>query len=603
MPRLHLAAILVLLILGVSFLTGFNQAQPFWPQWGRDAQHTGSVSVAGQPLDRKLTNIIYDPFTTQEKAENEPLYGEPVLTAHFQATLVDGDSFYMLQKSGTYTSCKPHGRWVEGAACGPNTWNTMTWNVVRYNWTKTGAVPAWTYPSGWVPEPNATNDIQGFGGLSGWEPVFHPVLANGYLYVPGPAGTVWKVNESTGQTVSYINPFTGMGINPQSTFVASPLTADANGNIYYNAVELNMNGNPWNQNDVAGSWLVKIAANDASATVTYQVLVPNAPPGTSTNCEGTFLNLDDGGASLPWPPSSNAIPPTELCGSQRAPLNLAPAVAPDGTIYTVSIAHHDNQVAYLIAVNPDLTPKWASSLQYRLTDGCGVILPIAPQGVDNEPNSCRYGTTVGVDPTTNANGSGSPSDLASSTPTILPDGSVLFGALDNYDYSRGHLFHFDAQGNFINSYSFGWDNTPGVYQHDGTWSIVVKDNHYGGDAYCYFNNPVCSPVAPGPYYVSQLDANLNVEWSFQNTTIDGQHPDGYEWCVNAPVIDANGVVYATSEDGHVYSIPQGHSGVFTQWKQRIFLLEALGAAYTPMSMGEHGEEYSQNNGHLFAIGK
>jgi hypothetical protein len=603
MSRLHLAAILVLVTVGVLLLTGFDQSRPYWPQWGRTPQHTGRVTIPGEPLNQKLADIVYDPFTTQEKDENYPLYGQPVLTAHFQATLVDGFSFYMLQKTGTYISCSPHGLWAEGDDCGPNAWNSLVWNVVRYNWTHEGPKAAWMYWTDWKPEPNATNYDQGYGGLSGWEPVFHPALANGYLYVPGAGGTIWKVNTATGQTVSHINPFGGININPANTYVAGPLSVNANGTIYYNAVELNTNGNPWDQNDVAGSWLVKVDADDSTATVTYKVLVPHAPPGTSTNCEGTFFNLDDGGASLPWPPSANAVPPTQLCGSQRAPINLAPAIAPDGTIYTVSMAHHDNQVAYLVAVNPDLTPKWAASLQYRLSDGCGVILQIAPQGVTNEPNSCRFGTTVGVDPTTNAMGSGAPTDLSSATPTVLPDGSVLFGAVDNYDFSRGHLFHFDAQGNFINSYTFGWDNTPGVYQHDGTWSIIVKDNHYGGTAYCNFSNPVCTPVPSGPYYVSQLDANLNVEWSFQNTTFDNDHPNGYEWCVNAPVIDSNGIVYATSEDGHVYSIPQGNTGPFTQWKQKIFLLEALGAAYTPMAIGDHGEEYTQNNGHLFAIAK
>jgi len=73
---------------------------------------------------------------------------------------------------------------------------------------------------------------------------------------------------------------------------------------------------------------------------------------------------------------------------------------------------------------------------------------------------------------------------------------------------------------------------------------------------------VCTALPPGPYLVSQLDANLNVEWSFQNTTIDSEHPNGFEWCVNAPVIDGKGLVYASSEDGHVYSIPQGHKGIF-----------------------------------------
>jgi hypothetical protein len=135
---------------------------------------------------------------------------------------------------------------------------------------------------------------------------------------------------------------------------------------------------------------------------------------------------------------------------------------------------------------------------------------------------------------------------------------------------------------------------------------VIKDNHYATGAYCnlssFITSPVCTPVSP-VFYVSQIDSNMNVEWSFQNTTIDQNNPNGYEWCVNAPVIDRHGIVYAASEDGHVYSIDQGHSGVFTTPRQKIFLLEALGAAYTPMSIGEDGKEYSQNNGHLFVIGK
>jgi hypothetical protein len=258
----------------------------------------------------------------------------------------------------------------------------------------------------------------------------------------------------------------------------------------------------------------------------------------------------------------------------------------------------------MVAVNPDLTPKWTSSLQNRLTDGCGVLLPIAPQGVTNLPNSCRYGTAVGVDPTTNARGSGTVSDLSSSTPTVLPDGSVLIGTLDNYNYSRGHLFHFDAQGNYLNAYGFGWDSTAAVYQHDGTYSAVIKDNHYPGPAYCSFNNnPVCTPIGAGPYLVSQLDANLQVEWSFQNTNYTPFHPHGYEWCVNAPVVDGNGLVYLTSEDGNIYSVPQGHHGIFTQWQQRIFLKEALGAAYTPLSIGDDGKVYSQNDGNLFIVGQ
>ena len=64
-----------------------------------------------------------------------------------------------------------------------------------------------------------------------------------------------------------------------------------------------------------------------------------------------------------------------------------------------------------------------------------------------------------------------------------------------------------------------------MYQHDGTFSIVVKDNHYPSAAYCYATTIRFATSCPtGPYYVSQLDANLHVEWSFQNTTIDRSIP-------------------------------------------------------------------------------
>ena len=81
-----------------------------------------------------------------------------------------------------------------------------------------------------------------------------------------------------------------------------------------------------------------------------------------------------------------------------------------------------------------------------------------------------------------------------------------------------------------------------MYSHDGTYSIVLKNNHYPGGAYCSFaNNPICKPLPPGPYDITQTSADLKPEWSFKNTTIDKDHPNGYEWCINAPAIDAKGV--------------------------------------------------------------
>jgi hypothetical protein len=582
---------------------------PFWSQWAANSQHSGAVAIAGQSLNNQLADIVYDPFTQQEQAENAPVIGAPGLLAHYQVPLVDGNDVYMVTESGNYISCSPAGAWAQPPfpACGPNAWSSKIWGETRYTWQSGKLVKIWTYNSDWTPEPS------GFG-LFGWEPVFHPVDANGALYVPGAGGTLWKVSKTDGSVSSHVNPFSGTSVVAKNTYVSSPLVADAKGNIYYNVVQLAdpSLGDLWVSNDIVGAWLVKLTSGDTASIVSYATLLPNAPS-ASSQCPGTFSLLADNGASLPWPPSTNAVAPTVLCGSQRPGINLAPAVAADGTIYTASRAHFDNQVGYLVAANPDLTLKWTASLQNILQDGCGVLVPIGAN--DSTPNACRSGTNQGVDPTTNVNGSALIVDQASSSPTVLPDGSVLLPALTGYNGGRGHLLKFDDTGKLLGSFDFGWDSTPAVYAHGNTYSVVVKDNHYPVALYCpYPNNSLC-PALQSAYYMTQLNASLQIEWRFQNTNTESctlnangvqscvsDHPNGFEWRVNAPAIDANGTVYANSEDGNLYTIPQGIIGTFTQPTQSIFLRLAIGAAYTPLSIGPDGKVYTENDGHMFVVG-
>jgi hypothetical protein len=589
---------------------------PFWAQWAANSQHSGTVAIAGQNLNNQLANIVFDPFTLQEQAESVPITGHATLLAHYQVPLIDGNDVYMVTESGSYISCSPGGAWAQSPfpACGPNAWNSKVWGETRYSWVNRALAKVWTYESDWKPEPNGQ-------GLLGSEPVFHPVEANGAIYIPGAGGTLWKVSKTDGSVTSHINPFSNTPVIAVNTYVSSPLVADANGNVYYNVVQFAdpSLGDPWIANDIAGAWLVQVTSAGAANTVTYATLVPNAPLATA-QCPGTFALLADNGASLPWPPSANPIPPTLTCGSQRPGINLAPAVAPNGTIYTASRAHFDNQVGFLIAVNPDLTVSWTTSLQNILTDGCGVLVPIG--ATNNVPNACSPGTGQGVDPATNANGSALISDQASSSPTVLPDGSILFPALTDYNGGRGHLLKFDSTGKFlgntgdtVGSYDFGWDSTPAVYKHGDTYSVVVMDNYYPAPLYCpYPNNPLC-PATPPAFYMTQLNANLQIEWRFQNTNTESctlaangslscvsDHPNGFQWSVSAPAIDANGVVYANSEDGKLYTIPQGIIGTFAQPAQSILLNLAIGAANTPLSIGPDGKIYSENNGQMVAVG-
>jgi len=81
------------------------------------------------------------------------------------------------------------------------------------------------------------------------------------------------------------------------------------------------------------------------------------------------------------------------------------------------------------------------------------------------------------------------------------------------------------------------------------------------------------------------------------------HPNGFEWCINAPAIDGEGNVYVESEDGNIYVLDQGYSGVFTTPKFKLFTNLAVGAAYAPFSIDVQGRLYAQNNGHLFVVGE
>ena len=598
--RMATRAIRVLRISAVAasalLFAGFCGAQ-FWPQWALDPQHTSSVSVAGQPLQHILAAIVYDPSVSQELAAQQ---GK--LAVHYASPLLDGANVFMEFKGGSYNK---------------NNYSTQVWGERGFQWRNGQLVQIWSFTSDWT-APGSQSDF--------WEPVFQAVLANAYLYVPGAGGTLFKLDTATGAVVSRINPF-GTKVD-SSIVVAGVPTPDGGGNLYYNVIQQHSHGAgiSFYENEIEDSWLVKVAADDTAAKVSYSSLVPDTAPGSlpspaaSDRCLGVFSENQ-----LPWPPGPTAVPRATPCGTMRPALNAAPAIAADGTIYTVTRAHAavGSRYAGIAAVNPNLTSKWWTSLRDRLNDGCnndqgtfpGALLP-----ANDTPGGCRLGSTPGVDPAQNTRPAGMVLDDSSSSVTVTPDGSLLYGAYTRYDYGRGHLMRFSAAGAFLGSYTYGSDITPAVYRHNGTYSIVIKDNENGGGpgfgSYCDVD-AFCPPRQNGPHYITQLNPSLSVEWKFQNTNNQScshdangnitcvpndsgtQWPNvGFEWCVTAPAVDANGVVYATSRDGNLYALNQGGT-----LKANIFLDSAVGSAYAPVAIGPDGKSYAQNNGILFALGQ
>jgi hypothetical protein len=565
----------LLLALSVA-LAGCDEGSPEeacaegWEQFSSSPGHGGVSCASGQPLATFHLTAVVDEHVAAERNE----WGGALLV-HYQTPLVSGDDVVVEHKGGDYVPCD--GGPPDG--CGPAAWHLQIWGERAYRWNGGVLEPAWSFDSDWKPPP--------WGPSLTWEPVFHAALAgeDGELVaIPGAGGTLHLVSRATGALERTVDPFD----RDPDVYVAGAVAADAAGNAWYTAIRLDPT-DPWGDSgrDAEG-FLCRVTPGGAFTVLPFEDLVDGAPAPDDA-CETAYSSAT---TPRPWPPldgNGDPLPaPTVRCGAQRPQLNAAPAIAEDGTIFVVSRAHRAPRTGFVVAVGPDLEPRWATSLRGRLVDGCGVLVPYGA--------GCTEGAPLGVDPSTGTAPAGQVSDLGTSSPVALPDGGALYGAFTGYNGSRGHLFRLGPEGDVIATYDFGWDITPAVFEHDGTWSVVLKDNHYAGN---------------GPYDLAQLDADLEVEWRLASPEtltcrrtggdiecVDtGEHPLGFEWCVNAVAVDRHGVVYANAEDGYLYAVEQGG-----HVRDRIFLDEALGAAYTPVSLDEEGRVYAQNAGKLFVVG-
>src|SRR5262249_46614896 len=117
-----------------------SSAQSEWLQHGRNAQHNGyQPNVIGQPLDTIRLVMTND---TQPHSFIDIHYAVPMPDAAGNIYIS-----YRQRDSQVHLSVKQI--------------------------DESGA-EHWTYASDWGPPP------------SGWEPVFHPVIGNGYVQPPGP---------------------------------------------------------------------------------------------------------------------------------------------------------------------------------------------------------------------------------------------------------------------------------------------------------------------------------------------------------------------------------------------------------------------------------
>ncbi|MGZ3427310.1 MAG: hypothetical protein ACXVCV_11710, partial [Polyangia bacterium] len=375
-----------------------------WTQWSQSGSHSGQVCVAAQQPSHVLQTLTVDPFAAAKTLV------EGDLLVHYQVPLVVGDDVYTLHKLGTYDV--PCAKSPDGSEVACHAWDSQIWTEERWSWSGSKLEFQWSAGSDWKPVPSEVATA---------EPLFQPVVVGDNLYLPAGGGTIFKIDRHDGTAGARISPFGDGTTYNQDVYITGPLVADAKGNVYYNVVELDHFA-PLGAD--AKAWLVRVTPDDKAVATSYDKLVTGAPTGTS--CHGTFAVMNPP-PDLPWPPPPNpdgspVLPPLIDCGSQRPGVNVAPAIGSDGTIFTVSRAHRTSQDSFLVALNPDLTTKWVTSLRGILNDACGVKVP-TDGDPDTAPFDCRPGAITGVDRNTNQMPAGRVIDESSSSPVALPDGA------------------------------------------------------------------------------------------------------------------------------------------------------------------------------------
>ncbi|HEV7475202.1 MAG TPA: Ig-like domain repeat protein, partial [Pyrinomonadaceae bacterium] len=373
------------------------------------------------------------------------------------------------------------------------------------------------------------------------------------LYYPGAGGTILHVDNPDSNTPSlpvrevFYTSLSGYNANAAAfngtVFVNTPITADANGNIFFGF-------------RVQGT----------------------APPPLNTT-ESGFARIDANGNGT-YVLAGAAAKDVLI---NRNSHNIAPAISSDGsTVYVVVKWATDRRYGYLLGLDTTtLSTKYAVFLRDPRNgnpaeiheDGTSSPL-VAPDGdvylgVRGNPSNgsrgflLRFSGDLLTTKTPGAFG-------WDYTPGIVPAASVpsytgdspylLFCKYNNY---------FSADGNGVNRVALLDPNSTQIDPHTSAPGLVEM-------------REVLTVIAPTP---------------------DAEQPGVpnavREWCINAPAVNpATNSVFFNNEDGRAYRWNLATNSL----DQAIILNQGIGQPYVPTVIGPDGTIYTLNGGNLFALG-
>jgi hypothetical protein len=490
----------------------------FWSGFGGNAQHTAVSPVQSQSLDA---------IQWQSKVDLNPQYSGNDLLIHYgEPAITQKNTVIIPVKTGATDGFRIEAR--DG-------------NTGRLRWTE-------------------STDYTLAGMSFNWTPSYGPVMTpQGRVYFAGAGGTVYYVDNPDSPTapVEHRLAFYGLAnytANPaafnSTVFIDTPITSDANGNIFFGF-------------RVQGT----------------------APAPLSTTESGWARIGADGSGSYVLVDAMTGDP-----SISRDSHNVAPAISNDGQIVYVVAKGTDAFYAYLVGLDTTTLatkykvflndPRPTSAAAGILDDGTASPL-VGPDGdvyfgvfVNKPENGSRgfmlhFNSTLTVEQAPGAFGWDDTASIvpASMVPSYTGTSSyLLFTKYNNY---AGRGFGF-ADG--YNQIAILDPNaTQADTRNDGSATLQVMKEVL----------TIAGPT-PDPAFIA----------TFPNAR--------KEWCINSAVVDpASKSVFANSEDGKLYRWDLT-TNTFTQ---TVTLTPGVGEAYTPTWMGPDGTVYAINNATLFAVGR
>lgn len=390
-----------------------------------------------------------------------------------------------------------------------------------------------------------------------WIPSYNPCVATGAfgtrLYYAGAGGTIWHIDNPDSNTpgapvrevfyTSLANYNANAAAYNNTIFVNTPITADANGNIYFGFrvqgtapaplsttqsgfARINTNGN--------GTFvLAAAAANDGLIERDSHNIAPALSNDGSTvyvvvkwaiNARyGYLLGLDSTTLSTKYsvflsdPRNGN---PAEIHEDGTS----SPMVAPDGDVYFGVRGNPNNGArGFLLRFSGDLL-------------------------ITKTPGAFGWDYTPGVVP-------------ASSVPSYTgPSSYLLFCKYNDY---------FFQDGSGVNRVALLDPNSAQIDPHSSAPGFLEM-------------REVLTVIAPTP----------DPEQSGVPNAVK-------EWCINAPAVNpATNSVFFNNEDGRAYRWNLTTNSL----DQAIILNQGIGQPYVPTVIGPDGTVFTLNGGTLFALG-